>query len=232
MGNLKQETERTQRLPHFTIEQAPDAIFWLDSEGHICHVNDAATRMFGYSRDEIIGIKAYELHPEENEEIWRQRWTELKENKIGTFEKYQPTKDGRWIPIEVMQNFIVFEGKEYSCSFIRDITERKRAEEALKNALTEVEQLKNRLQEENIYLQQEIKLAHNFEEIICQSDVLKKILGKVEQVASTDATVLILGETGTGKELIARAIHSISARRKRPLVKVNCAAPAGKSHRK
>ena len=132
MGKLSKDTERSQRLSHFTIEQAPDAILWLDSEGHICHINDAATRMFGYSRDEIIGVKAYGLHPEENEEIWRQRWTKLKKNKVGTFEKSQPTKDGRWIPIEVMQNFIVFEGKEYSCSFIRDITECKHTEEALK----------------------------------------------------------------------------------------------------
>ena len=94
----------------------------------------------------------------------------------------------------------------------------------LKEALDEVKELKNRLQEENIYLQQEIKLAHNFEDIISQSEKLNKILGKVEQVAATDATVLILGETGTGKELLARAIHNISKRKDRPLVKVNCAA--------
>ena len=223
MSDSNEEFERTMRLSHFTIEQAPDAILWLDSEGRIHRVNEAACQIFGYTRDEVIGVKAYELHPEENEELWRQRWAKLKENNVLTFEKYQPTKDRRMIPIEVTQNLIEFEGNEYSCSFIRDITERKRAEEALKKALTEVEQLKNRLQEENLYLQQEIKLTHNFEEIICQSDVLKKVLGKVEQVASTDATVLILGETGTGKELIARAVHSISPRRDRPLVKVNCA---------
>jgi len=224
MEDPKKDSERTMRLSHFTIEQAPDAILWLDSEGRIHRVNEAVCRFFGYSPDEVIGVRAYELHPEENEELWRERWKKLEENKVLTFEKYQPAKDGRMIPIEVTQNLIVFEGKEYSCSFIRDITERKRAEEALKNALNEVEQLKDRLQEENLYLQQEIKLTHNFEEIICQSKALEKVLGKVEQVASTDATVLVLGETGTGKELIARAVHSISARRVRPLVKVNCAA--------
>ncbi len=88
----------------------------------------------------------------------------------------------------------------------------------------EVERLKNQLQEENIYLRQEIQLTHNFEDIICQSEVFKDVLRHVEQVASTDATVLVLGETGTGKELIVRAVHSISARQDRPLVKVNCAA--------
>jgi formate hydrogenlyase transcriptional activator len=97
---------------------------------------------------------------------------------------------------------------------------------AIKNAqlFTEVEALKNRLQAENRYLQEEIKLAHNFDEIIGRSAALTKVLRLVEQVAATDATVLILGETGTGKELVARAVHHLSARRQRPLVKVNCAA--------
>jgi len=124
----------------------------------------------------------------------------------------------------------------------QEIEERKRFEQALqeaneqlelrvaertaelKEALEEVENLKNRLQEENIYLQQEIKLAHNFEEIISQSKQFGKVLEAVEQVAATDTTVLILGETGTGKELLARAVHSVSSRKDRPLVKVNCAA--------
>jgi len=99
-----------------------------------------------------------------------------------------------------------------------------RQAEALKKALSEVEELKNRLQAENIYLQEEIKTEYNFEEIIGQSRLLKKLLLDVGKVAPTDAAVLILGETGTGKELIARAIHNLSHRRDRPLVKVNCGA--------
>jgi formate hydrogenlyase transcriptional activator len=96
--------------------------------------------------------------------------------------------------------------------------------EKLLQALQEVKELKNRLQEENTYLQEEIKLTHNFGEIITQSQVVKKVLEKVSQVAGTQATVLILGESGTGKELLARAVHQLSSRKNRPLVKVNCAA--------
>jgi Nif-specific regulatory protein len=102
--------------------------------------------------------------------------------------------------------------------------ERQKAEQELRKALEEVERLKNRLQEENIYLQEEITKEHNFEEIIGSHPSLIEVLNKVEQVAPTDSTGLILGETGTGKELIARAIHNLSARKNRPLVKVNCAA--------
>ena len=103
------------------------------------------------------------------------------------------------------------------------VAERTEAAQKLKGALDEVELLKNRLQAENVYLQSELKVEHNFENIISTSDEFNKVLQSVEQVASTDSTVLILGETGTGKELLARAIHSISKRSGRPLVKVNCA---------
>jgi len=91
-----------------------------------------------------------------------------------------------------------------------------------------MEQEKARLEVQNVYLQEEIKGSHNFEELIGSSTSLKKVLKNVERVAPTYSTVLITGETGTGKELIARAIHNLSPRKDKPLVKVNCAAiPAG-----
>lgn len=91
-----------------------------------------------------------------------------------------------------------------------------------------MEQEKARLEAQNVYLQEEIKGNHNFEELIGSSTTLKKVLKAVERVAPTDSTVLVTGETGTGKELIARAIHNLSPRKNKPLVKVNCAAiPAG-----
>ena len=91
-----------------------------------------------------------------------------------------------------------------------------------------MEQEKARLEAQAVYLQEEIKGSHNFEELIGSSTTLKKVLKNVERVAPTDSTVLITGETGTGKELIARAIHNLSPRKSKPIVKVNCAAiPAG-----
>ncbi|MCP4750449.1 MAG: PAS domain-containing protein [Proteobacteria bacterium] len=105
-----------------------------------------------------------------------------------------------------------------------DITRQKRDEEKLRQALDELEDLKNRLQNENVYLQEEIKLEHNFGEIVGSSQAVREVLGQVEQVAATEATVLITGEFGTGKELLARAVHDLSGRKNHPLVKVNCAA--------
>ncbi len=91
-------------------------------------------------------------------------------------------------------------------------------------SLVEIKKLKEQLESERAYLQEEIKLEYNHENIIGQSDGLKYVLFKIEQIAATDTTVLILGETGTGKELVARAIHDLSLRKNRALVKVNCAA--------
>ena len=106
----------------------------------------------------------------------------------------------------------------------KDIARRKQHEEFLTKAYKEIDQLKNHLEAETAYLQAEIKLEHNFESIVGNSAALKYVLYKVEQVAAEDTTVLVLGETGTGKELIARAVHNNSPRRVHPLVKVNCAA--------
>jgi transcriptional regulator with GAF, ATPase, and Fis domain len=108
----------------------------------------------------------------------------------------------------------------------REVDRRAAAERALRDALAEVEALKNRLQAENVYLQEEIGTQHNFNEIVGRSSALLDALRKVERVAPTDSTVLILGETGSGKELVARAVHNRSKRNDRPLVKVNCGAIA------
>ena len=105
-----------------------------------------------------------------------------------------------------------------------DITDRKESEVALHKAHEELNQLKNELEAQNIYLQEELELDYTFGEIVGQSDAIKYVLFKVTQVARTNSTVLITGETGTGKELVARAIHSTGPLADRPLIKVNCAA--------
>ena len=105
-----------------------------------------------------------------------------------------------------------------------DITERKKMEDKLREQLKEIERLKHQFEQENIYLRDEIKLQHRHEEIVGRSAAMKKVLAKVEQVAGTEATVLLQGETGTGKELLARSIHSLSKRGERPLITINCAA--------
>jgi PAS domain S-box-containing protein len=122
----------------------------------------------------------------------------------------------------------VFRGYVGTCL---DVTDQKLAEEALVEATDrlaeanlQIAKLSERVESENLYLQREVKLEHQHHEVIGNSGGIRRVLQKAEQVAPTDATVLLLGETGTGKELIARTIHEISRRKGRPMVKVNCAA--------
>lgn len=124
--------------------------------------------------------------------------------------------------------FITRRGKqraELECSRLTGaLSERQELEVALQRANDELHQLKNQLEAENIYLQQELQLDEKSGEIVGHSDAIKYVLFKVAQVAPTDTTVLIMGETGTGKELVARALHGGSSRKDRPLIKVNCGA--------
>jgi formate hydrogenlyase transcriptional activator len=105
-----------------------------------------------------------------------------------------------------------------------DVTERKRMETELRERLDEIERLKRQLENENVYLREEIKTVRGFEKLVGQSDALQYVRFKIQQVAPTDATVLVLGETGTGKGMVAHAIHQMSARKHKPLVTVNCTA--------
>ena len=224
MKSGHQDAERLIRLSHFTIERAATAIYWVDSNASISRVNQAACQRLGYSMEELVGMTVQDISPDYPIELWPTFWEHLKREKATTFHTHHCTKAGNVFPVEIAANYIEFKGTEYCCTFVTDITERIRAEENLKNALNEVQKLKSRLQKENLYLQEEIKVEHNFEEIIAGSRTVRKMLKQIEQVAPTDATVLVCGETGTGKELVARAIHNLSTRRERALVKVNCAA--------
>lgn len=225
---LRQSEERFRS----GFEHASIGMAMTGGDGRLLSVNKAFCRMLGYSEQELLSRKFQEITfpddiPESENSVQK-----VVRGDIETFqiEKRYVHKQGHLIwAITTASVVRDFEGKPwYLFAQIQDITEKKKADEALREALVEVQQLKNRLQAENIYLQEEIKTERNFEEIIGHSAVIKKVTQKVKNVAGTDATVLITGETGTGKELIARAIHNLSDRRERPLIKVNCAAlPVG-----
>ena len=106
----------------------------------------------------------------------------------------------------------------------QEIEKHRKAAESLCKALSEIKTLKDQLEAENIYFRREMKIKHQFNQILGQSDSLRHVLFRAEQVAPQNTTVLILGETGTGKELVAAAIHNMSPRKDRPLITVNCAA--------
>ena len=125
--------EQSLRLTQFSIDRAAESVFWITSNSEIVYVNDAACRTLGYSRDEVIGKTVPDIDTNLTAAAWPAHWEEVKRRKTFSFETNHTTKDGRLLKTEVTVNYIKFEGQEYNCATMHDITERKRTEEALAN---------------------------------------------------------------------------------------------------
>ena len=204
------------------FEFSPDAIIASNAQGQITAINARVENMFGYSRDELVGKSVDSLVPERFRPSHPSRRTEYvstaRIRPMGAgLELSGRRKDGSEFPADIMLGPVETAEGRVVLSVIRDLTEKRMAEEALRQS-----ELQKR------YLEEELNTEARFEEIIGESVGLKRVLKLVETVAATDVTVLILGETGTGKEVIARAIHQLSPRNEHVMVKLNCAAiPSG-----
>ncbi len=205
------------------MDLLPDAVIWFDRDANLVEVNATGLKMWGYEKSELQGMTVFDINPNMNKENWTAHW-EDKVMHSKTFESSHRRANGEVFPVEIMDHLTEIDGQVLSCAIIRDISDRKRKEAALRGALMEIKELKSKLEAENNYLQEEIQVGNNFGEIISQSPAFKPLLRQIQQVAPTMSTVLIGGESGTGKELIARALHRLSPRSGRPMIKVNCAA--------
>lgn len=221
---VRKELDRIARLSDFTVQKAGDAIFWMNDQGQILHVNQLVLSRYGYTMDEILNMHILDISKNMSKETFRDIWKILQTDKQIIVEGEHFTKEGKMIQVEISANFLIFEGSEYSCSMVRDITDRKRKEAALRGALLEIRELKEKLEAENNYLSEEIEVKNSVGNIITDSMLYKQVLKQVEQVSDTTSTVLISGESGTGKSLLARAIHQLSDRSERPMIKIDCAA--------
>lgn len=227
--NLFKETERDNQL---LLSAVGDGIYSIDSEGLATFVNPAGARMLGWEPADMIGKNIHLIHhhshadgthyPVEDCPIYRAVHDGVvHEGRQEVFWR----RDGSCFPVEFTSTPIISSSRLVGAVVVfRDITERRTTELQLKTALEELQQLKQRLEDQNAYLQEEIQIEHNYREIVGQSEPILKIVKQIDVVAPTDASVLIHGESGTGKELIARAIHQASRRSSHPLIRVNCAA--------
>ena len=130
----RKRAEEALRLAKFSVDRAADAVYWIDPQAKILDVNEAASLMLGYSRDELCAMTVHDLNPDFQADMWPGFWAETKRQGTMVLETAHRAKNGRLIPIEVSVNYLSHEGKEYHCAFVRDITERKRAVDELRRS--------------------------------------------------------------------------------------------------
>ena len=124
----RKRAEEALRLAKFLMDRAADAVYWIDPQARILDANEAASLMLGYSKDELCAMTVHDLNPDFQADMWPGYWAETRRPGTKVMETCHRAKNGRLIPIEVSVNFLSYEGKEYHCAFVRDITERKQAE--------------------------------------------------------------------------------------------------------
>ena len=230
--DAEDELLRVKRSNERILAAAGEGIYGIGIDGLCTFVNPASVVMTGWKPEDIIGKPTHDMHHHtkpDGSHYPREECPIYAAFQDGLVHQCDDEvfwrKDGSSFPVEYTSTPI-YENEELAGAVVvfRDISERKQNEQELQQAYAEVEQMKQRLELENVYLQEEIRSDHDFKEIVGQSHAINQVLNQIELVAPTMATVLITGESGTGKELIARAIHDRSERSGRPLIRVNCAA--------
>lgn len=224
-----QDIERENRL---ILSAAGEGIYGVNAEGVTTFVNPAAERMLGYSAAELVGRSMHDTihHTHADGRHYDNHDCPIYAAfRTGSVHKVDTEvfwcKDGKPLFVEYTSTPIRERNRLLGAVIVfRDITLRRESEERLRKALAEVDRLRERLQQENEYLQEEIRSESGYRGIIGNSAAIQKLASQIELVAQTDATVLITGESGTGKSLVAHAIHEASKRSARPLIRVNCAA--------
>jgi PAS domain S-box-containing protein len=224
--------EQLQTTYQLILDAAGEGIYGLDKDGLITFSNMASTEILGWKGEDMLGRLSHEVHhhshadgasyPRDDCPIY----ASIKDGEVHRVENevFWHT-DGSAVPIEYTSTPILRDGRPDGAVVIfRDISDRKEIEKQRELAHIEISILKEKLELERDYLRDEVNSSGNFNDIIGTSESLKRTLAQVDAVAATPASVLILGESGVGKEMIARALHTQSTRSQEALVKVNCAS--------
>jgi PAS domain S-box-containing protein len=222
----------SEEISRATFEQAAVGIAHVGTDGRWLRVNDKLCAIVGYPKEELLNLTFQDItHPDDLEtDLDYVRQVLSGEIRTYSMEKRYIRRDRSvvWVDLTVSLLRTAAGEPKHFISVVEDVTERRRAEEALRDSYAEVQRLKDRLQAESDYLKAEIGVGKAQGDITGQSAATRKVMRLIEQVAPTDSSVLLHGETGTGKELVAVAIHRHSSRRNHLMVKVNCAAlPSG-----
>ena len=208
--------------------ETPAMLHTVDAEGHLVTVTDHWLQKLGYTRDEVIGRPITDFFSSADRRLYAEgRLRQLiREGAFTNLKRQMVAKDGQ--VIDLVMSAIAHDDEKGNVDHMlvasKDVTERNRAERKLRQTLGENARLRDELERERDYLREEVNVAMNFGRIVGTSPALRRMLNRIEAVAETPANVLVQGESGVGKELVAHALHLRSPRAAGPLVKVNCAS--------
>jgi len=226
------ELTELQRHHQIILDAAGEGIYGLDARGCVTFGNAATEKILGWRPTDVLGQPAHDVHHHSHADgspyprVECPIYAALKDGEVHRIESevFWHT-DGSPVPVEYTSTPIIHGGEPDGAVVVfRDISQRKKAEAQRAEAYAEVKQLTEQLELERDYLRDEINVTANFGEMIGESAALKRTLAQIEAVAATPVSVLVHGESGVGKEMVARAIHEKSDRVGKPLVRVNCAS--------
>ncbi|MEM1123474.1 MAG: sigma 54-interacting transcriptional regulator [Bacteroidota bacterium] len=214
--------EQYQSL-QFLLDEAPVSCFLVDPEGQLTYVNLAAQKKLGYSKQELLQTKITQLNVQYTPKIWQQVWQNIRTSTVYEENSIFQKKDRTIASVAIKAKYLHTAKIPMVCLYVTDISEDRQR----KNYIAELEQTLKKFEfiEEQPFLKSSSrKIKATFASIITQNADYLKTLEAVQKGAETETTMLVWGETGTGKELLADAIHELSSRKAYPLIKVNCAA--------
>lgn len=223
---LEEKLQESEGIFREFAENIPAVVYLKDDKDRHVYVNHKGAAATLLTPHEIIGKTTECIWPKKLAEKLIKTDRQVlsgKSSKITVEWQNTDKGDRRWYQ-DIKFPIIFDSGKKLLGGIAIDITQLKKKEEDLKHSYREIKKLKNRLEQDNQYLRSEYELTHGHEDIVGESSVIKQVKEDIEQVAPSNATVLITGETGTGKELVAHSIHKYSQRSNKSLIKLNCAA--------
>ena len=197
----RMRAEQHLRFTQFAVDHAGEAAYWIRSDGTFAYVNEKACRQLGYTKEELLNLSVQDIDPDFPAEVWPQHWEKTRQQRVMRFESHHKTKDGHVFPVEITANFIEYDGAEYNCSYVIDISERKAAEQEREVLMEQLRQRNDELQSIVFAAAHDLrsplvnidgftgeleKSLRQLEDVLKEAPLNKQLIGRIDHLLKTD----------------------------------------------